>query len=600
MAESDKARCTRKLKQLRHDFASWQPHLKELADHMAPRRARWSRTDFNRGTKINNTIINNTPLLAARTMASGFMAAVTNPMSEWFRLTPPDPDLGEYGPVKRYLHVREERLRWAFSMGSYYRGLADGIYPDLGLFGFGCGLMDEDPVRILSLKPFSIGEYYLGASSNDEVDTVGRDVPMTVHQFVEKFVLQPDGSLDWSRASRGVKGLWDAGSHEHVVEVAHLVEPSWNWEPGTLGPRGMRWTSCWWEPKGDEDRLIRRGGFEQFPFLAPRWSPRDGEAYGRSPGQEVLGDAKQLQHHEKELARLIDLSGKPPTVADENMRGARLSLVPGDNTYVPRGQTEGFRPVFQVNPAAITALLEHIRRCEDRIDRGMFADLFARILRDDRSQRATATEIDQISQEVASMVGPVLFRLDAELYAPSIERASAILERRGFFPPPPPELQGQPIKAEFISVLHQAQKGVGLQPLRVFVSEVLALASARQDALDKLNADEIVDEIANLTGVKPDLVLSDDEVAKLRAARQARQQAQEQGQAMLAAAKGAKDLGTTPAPSGDNLLGGMLPPAGQLSPAGSSTLGAILGNLTPSGATAGAVAPFGSVAGGLA
>jgi hypothetical protein len=52
----------------------------------------------------------------------------------------------------------------------------------------------------------------------------------------------------------------------------------------------------------------------------------------------------------------------------------------------------------------------------------------------------------------------------------------------------------------------------------------------------------------------------------------------QQGQAMLAAAKGAKDLGTTPAPSNDNALG------------------AVLGALAPSPAASAAAAPLGPLA----
>lgn len=568
--------------QMRGEFATWRPHLMELAQHMAPRRARWTLQDYNRGDKINGTIINNTPLLAARVLASGFMAAVTSPMREWFRLTTPDPELMNFGPVKRYLHVVEERIRWAMAMGNFYQGLADGIYPDLGIFGFSCAILEADPKRIMRTSVKPLGEYYLSANSRGEIDTVTSELPMTVRQLVGEFAVREGNAqlpLDWSGISKRVKALWDQGQYGAVIKVVHSIQPSMEFEAGLLGPGGMPVASVWMEEGCEEDKLLRVGGFEEFPALCPRWSVRGNETYGRSPGMDCLGDAKQLQHHERRLATLIDLAAKPPMVADEAMRGQRVSLVPGDVMYSPRGQGEAYRPAIVVDPRAIAELLQHIERAESRIEEGMFAHLFTRILTDPRAQRATATEIEEMSNEVASMVGPALERLNGELLRPGVDRHFNELERRGFLPPPPEELQGIDVKPEFMSSMHQAQKAIGLQPVRVFVGELSALAATLgPSVLDKVAGDKVVDELVNVTGIKPDLVLGDDEVRKIRSVRAAREQAMQQGQEMLAAAKGARDLGTTPAPAPDNALG------------------AVLGALSPSQAAAAAAAPLGPIA----
>lgn len=586
--EAPRRQMVKRLNSLRNEFSTWKGGLEDLFEHLNPLLARWNRSDFNKGGKKYGTIINNTPLLAGRVLASGFMAAVTSPMREWFRQTAPDPELGERPNVKAYLHHVEERQRWALQMGTFYQGLADGIYPCLGVAGFSAGLLEEHARRIITLRPWAIGEFYLSANGEGRIDTSYRETPMTVRQLVGQLLRKPGTrDIDWSGASTVVKNLWDNGGYDTVVDVVHVIQPNDEMDPGALGPRSMAWGSCWFEAKGNEEKFLKRSGYREFPVLSPRWSVIDGETYGRGPGTQVLGDAKQLQHHERALARLIDMSAKPPMVADEQLRGNRLSLVPGDVVYAPRGQGDGFKAAVQVDAAAIVNVLQHIERCEKRIDRGMFADLFARILRDERSQRATATEIEEMSREVASQVGPALERLDSELFSPTLDRVYGILERRGFLMEPPEEMQGTEIKAEFISVMHQAQKGVGLQPIRVFIGEVGNLAALRPDVLDKLNADEVVDEIAKATGVKPNLVLADEEVAKVRQVRAARQQAMEQGQAMLAAAKGAKDLGTTPAPAPDNALGAL--PA---------LLANGPGQLSPSQATGAANAPLGPLAQG--
>jgi hypothetical protein len=233
-------------------------------------------------------------------------------------------------------------------------------------------------------------------------------------------------------------------------------------------------------------------------------------------------------------------------------------------TYAPSGTADSFRPIFEVREAAIKNVAEQIARVEQRIDRGMFADLWLRVLQDERQQRATAREIEEGHQETMLQLGPVLEHLNPELLGRAVDRYYYELDRRGFFPPPPRELQGVEIKAEFISVMHQAQKMVGLGAVRTLVQETLFLAQSKPEALDKLNSDQIVDEIANMVGTKPELVLSDEEVAKVRDARAKREQMLQQGQAAMAAAKTAKDLGGTPAPAPDNMLGAI---AQQLAPA---------------------------------
>ena len=536
MAESPFDRAMARVSALRRERGTWEPHYRELAKHMLPRRARWGgRSDLNRGDRLNDAIINNKPLLAARILASGLMAGITSPSRIWFRLTTADPDLADYGPVRKYLHLSEERLRWAFARSTYYSALADGIYPDISVFGTACGLMEEDAKVGLRVFTCPVGEYALAANARGEIDTIGRDrVPMTVRQLVHRF-----GTKTISTAA---KNAWDRGNYETHIEVAHIIEPNDELDPGKAGPDGMAWSSKWMELGSDNRTFLGRGGYEEFPGLTPRWYTRDGDAYGRSPGMDALGDCKELQFLQRRLANLIDKSADPPMKASQALQMGRPTLLPGDTTYLPNGQGQVFEPSMVVNPSSIANLREHIAACEDRINAAFYADLWMYLLNDDRRQRGTATEVTEAKQETMLQLGPVLENLNGGLFDPSISRAFALLDRRGWLPPPPKELAGQELKTEFISVMHQIQKMTGLVGVRTLVQEIGVLASlGRSDALDKLNVDQIADEIASMVGTKPEMLLSSDEVAQVRQARATRQAAADNGAAMLAAAKGAKD-----------------------------------------------------------
>jgi hypothetical protein len=108
----------------------------------------------------------------------------------------------------------------------------------------------------------------------------------------------------------------------------------------------------------------------------------------------------------------------------------------------------------------------------------------------------------------------------------------------GIAPPPPQELQGQPLNVEFVSVLAQAQRAIGTASIDRLLGTVGAVAQLKPDVLDKIDGDQVIDAYADMLGVEPSLILADDKVAVIRQQRQAQQQAM----ALAAAAKPAADL----------------------------------------------------------
>jgi hypothetical protein len=86
-------------------------------------------------------------------------------------------------------------------------------------------------------------------------------------------------------------------------------------------------------------------------------------------------------------------------------------------------------------------------------------------------------------------------------------------------------LQGKPLKVDFVSILTQMQRMVGLSQTERVTSYIGNLAAAFPEAADKLNVDEAIDDYADRAGSPPKIIRSDDDGEKLRAARQ-QQQAQ--------------------------------------------------------------------------
>jgi hypothetical protein len=124
------------------------------------------------------------------------------------------------------------------------------------------------------------------------------------------------------------------------------------------------------------------------------------------------------------------------------------------------------------------------------------------------------------------MLGPVLERLHNELLAPLVDITFDRLSEAGVLPPPPPEIAGQELKIEFISVLAQAQRAVAVNGMERLLTTAMSLAPAKPDVLDKINFDQVIDDMGEAFGVNPALVVPDGQVAEIRAARAQAAQAQ--------------------------------------------------------------------------
>src|SRR3954463_2292283 len=117
---SRKQRYVRRLGALLNERASWDAHWRDLNDFLLPRRARFNYNDRNKGGKLNTHIINSAPFIAVRTLSAGMHGGMTSPARPWFRLMTPDPDLARFGRVRNWLHLVEERIRWAFLRSNLY------------------------------------------------------------------------------------------------------------------------------------------------------------------------------------------------------------------------------------------------------------------------------------------------------------------------------------------------------------------------------------------------------------------------------------------------------------------------------------------------
>lgn len=530
--ETLKQRLNKQLGMLTDERTTFNSHWRELSDYISPRSSRFLVSDANRDNRRNTSIVDPTCTLAERTLSSGMMSGITSPARPWFTLSVSDPAMKDYGPVKLWLEDVQRRMNEVFNKSNLYQSLPI-VYAQLGTYGTAAMAILEDDEDIIRTYPFPIGSYYVSNSARLSVDTVFREFRMTTRQLVEQFGLE--------NVSETVKGQWATQTTETWHDVIHAVYPNVNRQTGKMDAKNKRYKSVYFEKAGD-DKILRESGFDEFPILAPRWEVNGEDAYGSNcPGMTALGQVKALQLEQKRKSQLIDKATNPPMVGPSSLKTQRVSQLPGAVTYVDQltGQ-DGLKPLYMVNPNTAD-LLNDIQDTRDIIRSSYFVDLFL-MLQNINTRSMPVEAVNELREEKLLMLGPVLERLNDEFLDPLIDRAFAIMQRKGMLPPAPEVLQGTALRIEYISVMAQAQKSIGVNSMERFVGFVGGMAQAKPEALDKLDIDKIIDSYGDSIGVSPSVIVPDEEVQKIRQARAEQIQQQQQMQMAQAAVAGAKDL----------------------------------------------------------
>lgn len=539
-------------------------HYRDLTENITPRRGRFLVTDSNKGDRRNKNIIDSTATMAARTLRAGMMGGITSPARDWKRLSTASPELAEDGDVKTWLHTVNQRMSTVFLKSNLYNVLPI-IYGDIGVYGTAAMLIEEDFDDTLRCYAFPVGSYRLFLNSKGQVRGFLREFQLTVRQLIDKFgERNKDGSIDFSNISSSSKMLYERNNLDAWVTVVHIIHPSEDYDMDKF--ESKPYTSAYYEKpmqkakartQTDEDgnKFLRLKGYGYFPILAPRWEVTAEDVYATScPGMVALGDIKSLQLMVKRRAMLVDKITNPPLQGPGSLRQTRVSQLPGDMNYVnPRGAgDQGIKPLYEIKPTVFAPLDTEIQVVQQRIQRAFYEDLFLMLANIDRKQ-ITAREVDERHEEKLLALGPVLEQLNQDLLDPLIDIAFILMERQGMIPEAPEIFEDEPIKVEYISIMHQAQKFAGLTIVERFAGFTADMAAVQPNVLDKVDTDQLIDEYGLVIGIPPKVVRSDDDVAEMRDERNRAAAAEQEANAMEQASKSMKDMAAS-STGEDNVL----------------------------------------------
>ncbi len=554
------------LKQERQSFiATWT----DCNDYISPTRARFFTSDVNKGSRKNEKIYNGTATECANILASGLMSGITSPARQWFKLSVQNRQIASNGNVKRWLAEVASIMSDTFLRSNLYK-ILPMCYKDLGIFGTSPIYVERDSNNVMKFKSFPVGSYMVAQDADGIVNTFAREFKYTVQQIVDKWAIKnTEGVItDWRMISDQVKKMYQDGSTQNWVEIIHIIKQNdeYDRDKKDFVSKYKKFYSCYYESgtsqqgadlaTKDSDIFLSEKGYDYFPILCPRWTTTGEDVYATScPGIDATGDVKQIQTLEMRILEAIDKMINPPTVGPSALKGKGPGgkLQPGDHiTAESRNNDQAVKAVYQV-AFEIRGAEEKLERTEHRVESTFFKPLFLAFAQADRKSGTTAAEIYEIKDEKLLALGPSYEQFNQDALDPLIDIAFWEHMDQGLLPAPPPELRGVKLKIEYISLMSQAQKMVGISSIERTTQYIGQVAQFDQNAWDKFNGDVAIDRYAEATGVDPSLIRTDEEVTVIRQ-QKLKEAERAQNMEMLVKGSGAAKNLSESMTTGDNAL----------------------------------------------
>ena len=459
---------------------NWNNHYQELADYMLPRKADIVKKR-SRGEKRMELIFDGTALQSVDLLSSSLHGMLTSGATPWFHLTMKDEELGRDEEVQRWLEDSSQRMMRAFTMSNFETEVHE-MYVDLVVFGTGCMFVEMDD-KTLRFSTRHISEFYVTEDQYGIVDTVFRKYEIPARQAVQRFGIDNVGAF--------IAKTFEKKPDENVT-ILHAVMPRKDRDPTKANNKNMPFASMYicMETK----MILAESGFQELPYVVPRFLKATGEVMGRSPAMVALPDVKMINLMSKTIIQAAQKMIDPPLLVPDDGFLLPIRTQPGGLNFYRSGSRDTITPLQTGANIPIGLNMEEQRRLAIR------SAFFVDQLLSGSQPNMTATEVIQRQEERMRVIGPVLGRLMNEMLRPLIDRAFALMLRADMLARPPEILQGIDVDIEYVSPLARAQKSSSVNGV-MRALEILMPLSQQLPVGDHIDPDGLVTYLTDALGV---------------------------------------------------------------------------------------------------
>jgi len=518
---------------LESERQTWEDHWQDILDYVMPRKADVTFIR-SKGEKRTEVLFDSTAITANNLLAASLHGTLTSPSLPWFTLKLRDEELMADRDVQLWLEDSGRRMYDTFNETNFNTEVHE-LYLDLTSIGTGALFVEEAndgfEKGAIHFNTLHIAEYFISENVNGKVDTLYRKYKLSARQAIQEFGEENVGEKIIEAAKN---------KPDKQFNFIHAVEPTQDYERAT-GEKSTKlpFHSC--HVCVEDKMIVRTGGYNEFPYLVPRWSKATGEIFGRSPSYNALPDIKTLNKAVeiglKAWAKAID----PPLLVQDDGVIGRVRMTPAGITVV---RSDG-----AIKPLQIGSNWQITDMKENQLRTAIRQAYYSDQLQLQEGPQMTATEVQVRYELMQRLLGPTLGRFQSEFLNPLIERIFGIMYRAGALLPEPELLKGQQMDIEYVGPLARSQRmeeSVAIERLYGLAMNVVQVDPA---IMDNINHDEAIRLRGKLLGVPKTILRSRDEVMEMREQRAeqqaqmaAMQQQQAAGDAMQSQAKAAKDM----------------------------------------------------------
>ena len=503
--------------------------FQKIVDYVRPEGSDFTNKSEVKRDQINRSekIYDSTARDAVVTFAGGFESNLTNPVERWFNI--------------RVEGIDDERLdrdslMWLDQVtdivysqfnrpeGGFYSAVGEA-YTDLGSYGTDIVGIEWDG-KGATYRAYPLGQCWLDEGGDMTVDVNFREVEMTKRQILQRF----------ERYGMVSDSIMREKDSTRRFNVLHAVFPRSDSKGNRAinKPYASQWICL------DDKCLLHESGYDSFPYAVSRWAKRAGQVYGFSPARICLPDILMINRFQQQILKRAMKITSPPLLIPNQGYMLPINTAPDGITFHDAfgGQNEA-RELYQNVRQDLGLPLEMLTDVRASIRKTFHTDLFE-LGKDNIEMKAT--EVIERRNEKLRQLAPMVGRQIKEKLDPIVSRTYELLQSHGRVPEAPPSLQGERLRVHYQSPAAAAQFSVRADSMRGYTEDLVAVASAYPDILDKIDPDALASELARARQVPTAILRDDDEVEQLRAAKAEQQQVQQMAEVAPQAAGAIKDI----------------------------------------------------------
>jgi hypothetical protein len=485
-------------------------HFQEIADYMLPRKQSVNR-QMTAGGKRMSKILDSTAIRGLRILANGLYGYMTPPSTPWFSLTTRNKRLKDQSEIKSWCRTTTQRMHDAINNSN--AGLAfHECYTDIGGFGTGVIYVEPGERQALNFTAFNVGRCCIEENAQGIVDAVFRVEPFTARQYIQKFGREV--------APKRVMDAFDSNKKNEKFEVVHAVFPREDYDKDKLDRLNMPFANLYVDK--EEKKVLYQGGYQEFPYMVPRWEKDSDELWGRGPGMDALPDTKMLNQMRYDDIRAMQKLIDPPLLVQRETSISSTRTSAGSVIYYKSGE----KPESLNTGGDYQIAMDAEEKQRQMIMQCFYADLFAIFAQIPDNLQMTATEVRERVEERLMLLGPSLAACRSSFTIPCSQGVLDPLPRR-VHRPRTRALAGEGLEVEYVSKLALAMRQVESQAIRQTLAFVVDASQLDRSALHVLNVRKATRGIAERNGTPEEFLRNDREIdALVQAEQKAAAQAQ--------------------------------------------------------------------------